>query len=139
MDKLSRFKDSCPFLARSSVSALRTLSTSSSPRFPSISLLTERATKCPIMGPALTVRSNQIVAGYANIAGNIEHHNMDPSVGIEQCPHASAARAAARMAQDLAAATKLKEMKRLKELKASQASQAKPSACPFHHGAAESS
>jgi 5-aminolevulinate synthase len=30
-------------------------------------------------------------------------------------------------------------MKRLKELKASQASQAKPSACPFHHGAAESS
>jgi len=85
------------------------------------------------MGPALTVRSNQIVAGYANIA---EHHNMDPSVGIEQCPHASAARAAARMAQDLAAATKLKEMKRLKEQKASQA---KPSACPFHHGAAESS
>jgi 5-aminolevulinate synthase len=80
------------------------------------------------MGPALKVRSNQIVAGYASVAGNIDHHNMDPGKGIEQCPHASAARAAARMAEDLAAAARAKE----KENKAKGAS-----ACPFHKMAAE--
>jgi 5-aminolevulinate synthase len=73
MDKLSslaRFKNACPFLGSTKTATLRALCTSSSPRFPSLSLLTERATKCPVMGPALNTRSKEIAAGYASIAGN---------------------------------------------------------------------
>jgi len=92
------------------------------------------------MGPALMVRSNQIVAGYASVAGNIDHHNMDPRKGIDQCPHASAARAAARMAEDLAAAAKNKE--ETKKPKVSQeynpSSASKASLCPFHRVTADS-
>ncbi|KAJ7283923.1 pyridoxal phosphate-dependent transferase [Mycena rebaudengoi] len=99
MDKFTRFKASCPFLGRTQTTTLRTLCTC-------------RATKCPVMGPALNVRSKELVAGYASVAGNQDvaqiHKDQGVSVPagatVEMCPHASAARAAARMASDLAAA-----------------------------------
>lgn len=102
------------------------------------------------MGPALVTRSTQIVAGYASVAGNTDVHNLHHSkgifpgpgssmAGIEKCPHASAARAAARMAEDLAAAAKTKANAEAKK-RAAAASTSKPAAagCPFH-AAAESS
>ncbi|KAJ3715610.1 5-aminolevulinate synthase [Lentinula guzmanii] len=138
MDKLStlsRFKASCPFLGRTKTSTLRSLCTSTSTRFPSISLLTERATNCPVMGPALTVRSKEIVAGYASMAGNSDidqiHRekgvNVPADASVEMCPHASAARAAARMADDLTKAAK-------KDLSSKAAAAA---GCPFHKAALE--
>lgn len=142
MDKLSsftRFKAACPFLGRTKTSTLRSLSTSTSPRFPSLSVLTERATKCPVMGPALSTRSKEIVAGYASVAANadVEKIHKDkgvnlPAAGasIEKCPHASAARAAARMADELAAATAAKKPAEKKGTAAG---------CPFHHKAAAES
>ncbi|KAJ7068044.1 pyridoxal phosphate-dependent transferase [Mycena amicta] len=119
MDKLStltRFKAHCPFLKHTQTAALRTLCTSASPRFPSISALTERATKCPVMGPALNVRGQEIVAGYASVAGVGDLAQIHKEKGVtvpagatvEMCPHASAARAAAQTATDLAAAAKKK-------------------------------
>ncbi|KAJ4472229.1 pyridoxal phosphate-dependent transferase [Lentinula aciculospora] len=139
MDKLStlsRFKASCPFLGRTKTSTLRNLCTSTSARFPSISLLTERATNCPVMGPALTVRSKEIVAGYASMAANSDidqiHRekgvNVPADANVEMCPHASAARAAARMADELAHAAKGKEI-------SSKAAAA--AGCPFHKAALE--
>ncbi|THH01866.1 hypothetical protein EW026_g924 [Hermanssonia centrifuga] len=143
MDKLSslaKFKSSCPFLARTKASTLRTLCTKASPRYPTLSKLTEKATGCPIMGPALQLRSGQIVAGYASVAGSAEvtkihqHKGVYPdptSANIEMCPHASKALAAARMAEDLA---KAKSKASLKE-KAAQPSTSKSAAatgCPFH-------
>lgn len=117
MDKLStltRFKASCPFLGRTQTSTLRTLCTNASPRFPTISVLTERATGCPVMGPALNVRGKELVAGYASVAGvqDVAQIHKDQGVKvpagatIEMCPHASKARDAARMASDLAAAAR---------------------------------
>ncbi|KIY45851.1 5-aminolevulinate synthase [Fistulina hepatica ATCC 64428] len=132
MDKLSalnRFKVSCPFLQRTKTSTLRTLCTSASTRFPSLSQLTERATRCPVMGPALRVRSKELIAGYASVAGSSDvekiHQangvNVREGASVDMCPHASAARAAARMAQDLAAAAK-----------SSEAQKAKAVGCPYH-------
>lgn len=103
------------------------------------------------MGPALQTRSTQIVAGYASVAGNAEVTNLHHSkgifpgsgslAGIEKCPHASAARAAARMAEDLAAAAKNKAQEEAKQKAVAAAASAKAAAaggCPFHK-AAESS
>jgi 5-aminolevulinate synthase len=143
MDKLSsltRFKASCPFLGRTQTSTLRTLCTNASPRFPSISVLTERATKCPVMGPALNVRGKELVAGYASVAGvqDVAQIHKDQGVSvpanatIEMCPHASKARAAARMATDLAlAASKKAEPKKEDTAKAAAAA-----GCPFHKAGA---
>ncbi|KAG5654492.1 mitochondrial 5-aminolevulinate synthase [Sphagnurus paluster] len=147
MDKLSsltRFKASCPFLGTTKTATLRTLCTSSSTRFPSLSVLTERATKCPVMGPALNVKSKEIVAGYASVAGKADVEKIHKEQGvfppagatIEMCPHASAARAAARMAEDLAAAAKLKaKVESAKKAKADSAAAA--AGCPFHQAATE--
>ena len=137
MDKIVRFKNACPFLGRTKTSTLRSLSSASSPRFSSLSVLTERATGCPIMGPALNIRSNEIVAGYASIAANADVDKLHkekgifppPGATIEMCPHASAAKAAARMAGDLAAAAK----KRNADATAKEAAAA---GCPFHLKAA---
>ncbi|RDB23280.1 5-aminolevulinate synthase, mitochondrial [Hypsizygus marmoreus] len=147
MDKLSsltRFKASCPFLGRTKVSTLRSLSTASSPRFPSLSALTERATKCPVMGPALNARSKEIVAGYASVAGNADVEQIHKEKGvfppagatIEMCPHASAARAAARMADDLAAAAKKKAKHAATKHAKTDAAAAAAAGCPFHQKAA---
>lgn len=145
MDKLSsltRFKKSCPFLGKTKTSTLRSLSTATSPRYPSLSALTERATKCPVMGPALNVRSKEIVAGYASVAANADVEKIHkekgvfppPGATVEMCPHASAARAAARMADDLSAAgskhTKAESL-------ASEAKAAAAAGCPFAAKAAE--
>jgi len=145
MDKLSsltRFKKSCPFLGKTTTTTLRSLSSAASPRFPSLSALTERATKCPVMGPALNVRSKEIVAGYASVAANadVEKIHKDkgifppPGATVEMCPHASAARAAARMADDLAAAAKKKKVPSSKPKDV--ASEAAAAGCPFHKAAA---
>lgn len=148
MDKLSsltRFKASCPFLGKTKNATLRNLSTSTSPRFPSLSALTERATGCPVMGPALNTRSQQIVAGYASVAatGDVDkiHHDQGvfppPGATIEMCPHASAARAAARMADDLAAAARQKEKQSLAKKTKAASVAAAAVGCPFHQKAAE--
>ena len=133
MDKIARFKNSCPFLGRTKTSTLRSLSSASSPRFSSLSVLTERATKCPVMGPALNIRSKEIVAGYASIAANADVDKMHkenhifppPGATIEMCPHASAARAAARMADDLAAAAQKRNARTISK-------EAAAAGCPFH-------
>ncbi|GBE79407.1 5-aminolevulinate synthase, mitochondrial [Sparassis crispa] len=141
MDKLSslaKFKASCPYLGRTKTSTLRTLCTSASPRYPSLSKLTEKAAKCPIMGPALQLRSSQMVAGYASVAGKTEvdeiHHHqgvfpVPTGDNIQKCPHASKAIAAARMAEDL---TKLKEKSAAKAAQGSSTSKAATAGCPFH-------
>lgn len=145
MDKLSslsRFKAACPFLSRTKSSTLRTLSTSSSPKYPSLTLLTERATKCPVMGPALNVRSKEIAAGYASVAVNggnykteVEQIHKEQGVHVpigatvEMCPHASAARAAARRAEELAVAGKKKKASATTDDIKKQAAAA---GCPFH-------
>ncbi|KAF8974621.1 5-aminolevulinate synthase [Flammula alnicola] len=145
MDKLSsltRFKNSCPFLGKTKASTLRSLSTSTSPRFPSLSALTERATKCPVMGPALNVRSKEIVAGYASVAANSDVEQIHkekgvfppPGATVEMCPHASAARAAAQMADDLASATDKKGHAAAKTKDV--AAEAAAAGCPFHAKAA---
>ena len=136
MDKLARFKNACPFLGRTKTSTLSFLSTTSSPRFSSLSVLTERAVKCPVMGPALNVRSNEIVAGYASIAASVDVDKLHsekgifppPGATVDMCPHASAARAAARMADDLAAAAKKKNADAI-------AKEAASAGCPFHRKA----
>jgi 5-aminolevulinate synthase len=87
------------------------------------------------MGPALNLRSKEIVTGYASIAANAdvdELHKVKgifppPGATIEMCPHASAAKAAACMANDLAAAAN--KNKRNADATAKQAAAA---GCPFH-------
>ncbi|KAH9938461.1 5-aminolevulinic acid synthase [Fomitopsis serialis] len=140
MDKLSslaKFKSSCPFLGRTKSSTLRTLCTSTSPRYPTLSRLTERATQCPVMGPALQSRSSQMVAGYASFAGSADIQKIHEEKGvfpiptgtnIDKCPHAAKAIAAARMAEDLAKAAKGKAP----EVDAKPSTPAAPSGCPFH-------
>lgn len=119
MDRLSshihKFKNSCPYLAHTKSKTLRTLATSAHARYPAISRLTYKATKCPIMGPALVVRSHdQIVpgagskvvlstAGYASLAGKAEIEALHKTQRIHPatiagsaapsgvCPHAGAA------------------------------------------------
>lgn len=91
------------------------------------------------MGPALQMRSGQIVAGYASVAGNAEvtkiHEKRgviaDPtSADVEKCPHASKALAAARVAEDLAKA-KTKAHKEA-SAKPSTSKAAAAAGCPFH-------
>ena len=128
LSSLAGFKALCPFLGSASTRTLRSLSTAASQRFPSLTALTERATKCPVMGPALNVRSNEIVAGYASFAASADvdkihkQHGVFPPPGAtaEMCPHASAARAAARKAEELAAAAR-------------KAKEPADAGCPFHH------
>ena len=138
MDKLSnitKFKSVCPYLGRTKSSTIRTLYTAASPRYPTLSKLTEKATQCPVMGNALTVRSNQMVAGYASLAGSAEfnkipeHHGVRPSAAdAAKCPHASKAITAARVAEDLASAKKGKAPK----LPAAKVAIVAPAGCPFH-------
>lgn len=122
MDKLStsiaRFKTSCPYLATTKNKTLRTLSTSAHTRYPTISRLTYKATKCPVMGPALVLRSFQGVqaAGYASVAGRAEveaihkkegvHVDVN-GAGVGACPHAALANKAAREADSLTQATRV--------------------------------
>ncbi|KAH8830676.1 5-aminolevulinate synthase [Flagelloscypha sp. PMI_526] len=137
MDRLSslnRYASSCPFLGRTATGKLRTMSSATSKRFPTMSRLTERATKCPVMGPALNTRSQEIVAGYASVAGKADvaqiHKEqgveVPPNATIEMCPHATAARQAAKVANDLATAVNKKK----------SADAAAAAGCPFHKAAA---
>lgn len=105
LSSLAKFKRACPFLGRTKMSTLRTLATSTSSRTPSISRLTEKATGCPVMGPALALRSSQLAhstRNYASVASN--HHHQDgfsiPPQGV--CPHAKAGQEAAQKAEALA-------------------------------------
>ncbi|KDQ17148.1 hypothetical protein BOTBODRAFT_53331 [Botryobasidium botryosum FD-172 SS1] len=116
--QLSRFKSFCPWLGRTTPSTLRALSTSASTKYPSITRLTYKAAKCPVMGPAIALKSSQVAAdhahahaqtsGYASIAGRAEvdaihkHEGVYPT-GPGVCPHAQAGSAAARKAEQFAA------------------------------------
>ncbi|KAI0068992.1 5-aminolevulinate synthase [Artomyces pyxidatus] len=153
MDKLSslaKFKTSCPFLGRTKSSTLRTLCTSASSRFPTLTRLTEKATECPVMGPALAMRSGQMVAGYASVAGNADVNKIHQANGvvlssddIGKCPHASKALAAARMADELSAAKRrsdaIKAARVAHEPSTSKAGASVASGCPFHAAQASTS
>jgi 5-aminolevulinate synthase len=118
MDRLSshisKFKHSCPYLAHTKAKTLRTLASSAHTRYPAISRLTYKATKCPIMGPALVARSHDQIApglgskilqsaGYASVAGNAEIDGLYKKEGARAassvsatapagvCPHSGAA------------------------------------------------
>lgn len=148
MDKLSnilRFKAQCPFLGSTKPSTLRTLYTHASSHYPSLNRLTEQATGCPVMGPVLTSRSRQIVAGYASVAGNVDVKKFHEEKGVdmqeastadmEKCPHASAALSAARMAQELASAQK--QRAKVTKLARTATTSTKPTECPFHNAKTE--
>lgn len=148
MDKLSnilKFKAQCPFLGSTKKSTLRTLYTHASPRYPSLNRLTEEATGCPVMGPVLTSRSRQIVAGYASVAGNVDVKKIHEDKGVdmretsaadmEKCPHASAALSAARMARELASAQKQKF--EVAKPAPTFVTSTKPTECPFHNAKTE--
>ena len=114
MDKLSslsKIAPHCPFLRRTRPSSLHALSTSASPRFPALTKLTEKAIECPVMGATLAKRAGQQVQSFASFAQGVDivkiHRDMGIDVtsgGIEKCPHASKALAAARVAGELALA-----------------------------------
>lgn len=145
MDKFSsitKFKASCPYLARTKSQTLRTLCTKASPRYPSLSKLTVKATGCPVMGPALQLRSGQIVAGYASVAGSVDVQKIHEQKGvhadvssgdIQKCPHASKAIAAARVAEELTKA-QAKKGHAKSAAPAASTSAAAAAGCPFHAG-----
>ncbi|KAF9519282.1 hypothetical protein BS47DRAFT_86303 [Hydnum rufescens UP504] len=137
MDKLTssliKFKSSCPYLAHTKNKTLRSLSTSASRRYPSISRLTYKATKCPVMGPALVLRSTQQVQGYASVAPNAEldairkkGNNLAGS-GAGVCPHHTA---------DLGSGSKASAVADGKN--AMSASTDPPAVCPFSKAVAGS-
>ncbi|KAF9221941.1 tetrapyrrole biosynthesis, 5-aminolevulinic acid synthase [Gyrodon lividus] len=145
LSTLSRFKKACPFLGSTQTQTLRSLSSLSSPRYPALSQLTETAVKCPIMGPALQMRSSQMVAGYASVAAQVDVQKIHHSKGIfpgdnvsdadiAKCPHASAARAAARMAEDLSAATGAKTAEATRATRTAE--KVVSGGCPFHKSTA---
>lgn len=83
LDKVVLFKNVCPYLGHTKLSTLRSLSTHASKTCPAVSSLTlKTAQSCPVMGPALVTRAQQLVhtAGYASVA---------------ECPHAAKTQAAA--------------------------------------------
>ena len=144
MDKLSnilRFKAQCPFLGSTKTSTIQTLYTHASPNYPTLNRLTEKATGCPVMGPVLTSRSRQIVAGYASVADNAEVKKLHEGMGVdmqeasiaemEKCPHASAALSAARRMRDLESAQK--QHSEVIEPAQTTTTSTKPTGCPFHN------
>ena len=148
MDKLSnilRFKPQCPFLGSTKTSTIRTLYTHASPHYPSLNRLTEKATGCPVMGPVLTSRSRQIVAGYASVAGTADVKKLHEEKGVDmqetstanmqKCPHASAALSAARMARELASAQN--QRSKVTEPAQTITGSTKPTECPFHNAKTE--
>ncbi len=100
------------------------------------------------MGTALAKRSGQLVQNFASLAQSVDvvkiHQAKGVDVtsgGIEKCPHASKALAAAKMAEELASAKKRNEaLKTAKATTTHQATAAKPSQhtshaskqCPVH-------
>ncbi|KAF8268290.1 5-aminolevulinate synthase [Lactarius quietus] len=96
MDKLStlaKFTASCPFLGRTKPSSLRTLCTSASPRFPSLTRLTEKATECPLVQSFASVaQSVDVVKLHQERACPAPHPvsvpkpAQAPSADLKQCP-----------------------------------------------------
>jgi 5-aminolevulinate synthase len=141
---LSRFGSVCPYLGRKTPGTLRSLSGVASRKYPSVSKLTLKAVECPVMGPVISLRSNQMAAGYASVAGPTSgatltdpevqaiHHKkgislQDATEGdMDKCPHASAARHAAQVAEQLSAA------KRAAADKKDVPAAATAGKCPFH-------
>ena len=98
------------------------------------------------MGPALAARSGQLVATYASVAGSVDVNKIHQEKGVDihsddigKCPHASKALAAAKMAEDLAAAKRridaLKAGKTGDTPSSSRALSSPPAGCPFHASA----
>lgn len=106
-------------------------------------MLTERATKCPVMGPALNIRSQEIVATYASVAGHDDVDKIHKAKGVvpspdataEKCPHASMALMAAKRAEEISAATAAVAHNQLGL--ENTAEQAAAMGCPFHKAASE--
>ncbi len=100
------------------------------------------------MGAALAKRSGQLVQSFASLAQSVDvvkiHQDKGVDVtagGIEQCPHASKALAAARMAEELSAAKKRSDALKAANAphpvsapKPSQATSADLKQCPAHAG-----
>lgn len=100
------------------------------------------------MGAALAKRSGQLVQGFASLAQNVDvvkiHQDKGVDVtsgGIEKCPHASKALAAARTAEELSAAKKRSETLKAATPphpvfapKPAQAASADLKQCPAHAG-----
>lgn len=122
LDKITVFKNVCPYLGRTKVSTLRSLSSHASKRCPSVSRLAfKTAQHCPVMGPAVAMRVPQLAqaAGYASVAAT-----------EDVCPHAKKAKEAAQMAQAYSAMGKSNEAaSHLETVKAA-------GKCPFPHGKA---
>ena len=89
----------CPYLSARKMKTIRMMSTTASTKYPSVSRLVVKATKCPAMRPALLMRSHeQVTAGYASLTdgvipipvsdNNTEGKSLPPP-GV--CPHAHAA------------------------------------------------
>ncbi|KAG8934007.1 mitochondrial 5-aminolevulinate synthase [Tulasnella sp. 418] len=115
LDKVLKFKSSCPYLGRTKVSTLRSLSTTASKRCPTVSQLAFRtATRCPVMGPPLAFRIPELArsAGYASVAGPAEVDQIHKQKGVYPvhkgpgaiCPHAKAGADAAKLTEELSAA-----------------------------------
>jgi len=101
------------------------------------------------MGAALAKRSGQLVQSFASVAQGVDvvkiHQDKGVDVtsgGIERCPHASKAFAAARMADELASAKKRSEALKAAKDAAHKAAASKPTEgtlpdlkqCPAHAG-----
>ncbi|KAG8820683.1 hypothetical protein FRC17_010074, partial [Serendipita sp. 399] len=85
-------------------------------QYPAMSRLTEKASQCPVMGPALLIRSSQTGSvsrerSYASLAEKSQVDEIHKKEGVFPvagvvCPHASAAAAAAMSAETMLAAAK---------------------------------
>ncbi|KAG0147661.1 hypothetical protein CROQUDRAFT_132413 [Cronartium quercuum f. sp. fusiforme G11] len=90
--QLRLFKQMCPFLARTSPTTLRQMSTTS---VMGITRLRIRAQACPILGPVLSFKRQQDVSdgsrSYAKSTNYdpVQHASKTPMAG--SCPHAAAA------------------------------------------------
>jgi 5-aminolevulinate synthase len=92
------------------------------------------------MGAALAKRSGQLVQNFASLAHGVDvvkiHQDKGVDVtsgGIEKCPHASKALAAARVAEELASAKKRSDsLKATKATATAKPSQSTSKQCPVH-------
>jgi len=109
---LKSYKKACPFLRRTPASVLRSYSVQSDAR--GVNTLRQNAESCPVVGPAMRQRETELAKtsaahqrrGYAQVADRSHVDNIHRHEGVVPgrggvCPHASAAKAAARKAEEL--------------------------------------
>ena len=119
MDKLSnvlKSKAHYPLPGSTKTSAPRTLCIHTPPYYLPLNRITEKAIRCPVVGPVFTSRSCHIAAGYAGIARNVDVKKIHKEkwVGTEEIsttdtkkyPHAFAALPVSRTTDQLSPAQK---------------------------------